>query len=138
MKRKRVFIDSNVIISSLISETGASHILLNNPELELFVTDKSVEEMEEVADRLSLSKKKLKNLIKMKFKAIKLGEFKQDIENYVLDADDAFILAGSKKARARFLISYNTRHFKADKIAQDLKIVVLTPAQFLQYLRSLQ
>ncbi len=60
------------------------------------------------------------------------------VDSDVIDPNDAHILAGSKTAKAKFLVSYNIKHFMVDKIAEELKIVVLTPAKFLQYLRSIQ
>lgn len=138
MKLKKVFVDSDVIISSLISTKGAAYYLLNNTDLNFIISDKSVEELEVVVTRLGLNKKKLNDLIKAKINVIKLGKPKSDVQSYVIDPNDIHILAGSKKAKARFLISYNIRDFKIDKIAEDFKIVVLTPAKFLQYLRGLQ
>lgn len=139
MKRKKVFVDSDVIISSLISSTGAAYYLLHDTDLELIVSNKSVEELEKVVDRLNLDSQKLRSLLKKNFKTIKLGKTQREhFGSYTLDPDDAHIIAGSKKAKARFLISYNIRHFRTDKIAGELKTVVMTPAKFLQYLRSIQ
>lgn len=136
--KKKVFIDSDVVISSLISKTGAAHYLVNNLNLELWVSNKSVEELIRVSKRLGINDKDLKNLLSNRFSEIKLAAIKQELEQYTLDPNDIHIVAGAKKARAKFLVSYNIRHFKIDKIAEDLKIVVLTPARFLQYLRSIQ
>jgi len=97
-----------------------------------------MKELEEVVNRLNLDLQKLKNLIKDRFNVIKLGQTEERIQDYTIDPDDAHILSGSKKAKAKFLISHNIRHFKVDKIAEDLNLVVITPAKFLQYLRSIQ
>lgn len=82
-----------------------------------FISDLSKIEIEEVVKRLTLNLKDLKNLVHQSLKL-----------------DDAHIIAGTKKAK--FLITYNLRHFKIDKIKADLGIIILTPADFLQYLRS--
>ena len=42
----KVFVDSDVIISSLISSTGAACILLNQKDLDLFISNVSLKELE--------------------------------------------------------------------------------------------
>lgn len=137
----RVFTDSDVVISSLISKKGAAYLLINQSNLKLFVSNYSKEELERVVDRLDLSKNKLKSLLKRKFKTVKLvselEKIKEQFIDYVLDSNDAHIVAGAKKAKSRFLISYNIRHYKQEKIIKDFNIIVTTPAKLLQYLRSL-
>ena len=54
------------------------------------------------------------------------------------DPNDAHIIAGAVKAKAQFLLTYNLKDYKIDKIKKDFGIIVTTPAKFLQYLRSLQ
>ncbi len=66
-----------------------------------------------------------------------IDEIKLSFAEYVLDIDDAHIVAGAKKAKVQFLISYNTKHFKADKIKNDFDIILTTPSNLLQYLRSI-
>lgn len=138
---KKVFIDSDVIISSLISSTGAAYLLLHGSfDLELFISNLSQEELLEVAKKLDIDLNKLKKLIEKNFKVLKIKEtvsqLKKKYGTYVIDPDDAHIVAGAKKSKARFLISYNTKHFISEKIKQDLGFVVTTPAHLLQYLRS--
>lgn len=137
----KVFVDSDVVISSLISSKGAAYFLINQSHSELFVSDNSNAELEEVIKRLNLSKRKLQTLLKNKFKTIKLlddhEKIKEEFKDYTLDLDDAHVVAGAKKANARFLISYNIRHYKEGKIRRDFNMIVLTPAKFLQYLRSI-
>lgn len=58
MKRKKVFVDSDVIISSLISDKGAAYFIIHETDLQLFISDKSREELEKVCDRLGLDKNK--------------------------------------------------------------------------------
>lgn len=138
MKRKKVFIDSDVIISSLISDKGAAYFIIHETNLQLFISNKSQEELEKVCGRLGLDKNKLKEVIKKKFSTVQLTGVQLDFKSYVLDSFDEHIIAGAKEAKARYLLSYNIRHFQIDKIFRDLNIVVTTPAKFLQYLRSSQ
>jgi len=138
----KVFVDTDVVISSLISSTGAAFLLLNQTgELDFFVSDISAKEIEEVTKRLHIDSQKAKNLIYERFSVVRLkitgGAIQSTFGDYVLDHDDAHIVAGAKAANAQFLISYNTRHFKADKLKKDFRIILTTPANLLQYIRSL-
>src|SRR5258708_4220544 len=110
----KVFVDSDVIISSLLSSTGAAFLLLNQTdELQLFVSNVSMDELMLVTERLGLDVEKLKNLIEKHFSIVELKEsvteIKSKFEEYVLDIDDAHIVAGAQEANAQFLISYNTK-----------------------------
>lgn len=138
----KVFVDSDVVISSLISSTGAAFLLLNQTDdIELYISNISMSELERVMERLSLDGQTLKKLAKKRFTIFQLGktveEVKKQFSNYVLDIDDAHIVAGAVRAKVQFLISYNTKHFKSDKLRENFNIILSTPANFLQYLRSL-
>jgi predicted nucleic acid-binding protein len=138
----KVFVDSDVIISSLISSTGAAFLLLNRTDkIQLFVSNVSMVELKKVVGRLDLSEKKLNDLIRSHFSRVQLKEtvtkIKLELVEYVLDINDAHIVAGAQKANAQFLISYNTKHFKADKLKEKFNIILTTPANLLQYLRSI-
>lgn len=137
----KVFVDSDVIISSLISSTGAAYFLVNSKSLNLFISNLSLQELEIVIERLDINKSKFNDLIKRKLNIIKLKEksenLKKKYRDYVTDPNDAHIIAGACEAKAKFLISYNIKHFKTDKIKRDFGIIVTIPANLLQYLRSL-
>lgn len=144
MARKpiRIFVDSDVIISSLISTSGAASILLHDTEgVELYVSNFSILELERVVERLKLDKEKLHKVINSRLSSVDIKQpykmVREEFSYYVRDVDDAHIVAGAKKSGAMFLVSYNVRHFEAEKLKQDLNIILLTPGLFLQYLRSL-
>lgn len=134
------FVDSDVIISSLLSTKGASFFLLNQTKSQFFISSLSVKELAVVVKRLDIEKHKLDALVGKRLKTVVLKETKQKIEKkyqpYVFDQNDAHIIAGAVASQAKFLLSYNLRHFKKEKIKEDFKIILLTPASFLQYLRS--
>lgn len=138
----KVFVDSDVAISSLISQTGAAHLLLNSKYLQCFVSNLSIKEQEIVIDRLNIDRVSFKKLIKKRFTQIHLKEttekLKDQFKDYVVDASDAHIVAGAKAATVQFLVSYNIKDFRVDAIKQDFGILVLTPANLVQYLRSLE
>ncbi len=138
----RVFVDSDVIISSLLSSSGAAFMLLNNIDnVELCLSNFSITELERVAAKLHIKSAKLNNLVNTRLSVVEVGESYQAVQkqfaNYVLDTHDAHIVAGAKQARATFLVSYNIRHFQAEKLKTDFRIILMTPGTFLQYLRSL-
>lgn len=136
-----VFVDSDVLISSLLSQTGAAYLLLHQKNLKPFISNLSRRESGMVADELNISKDKFTNLVQKRVRIVKLRETPKELKikykNYVSDPNDAHIVAGSVLAKANFLISYNIRDFKVDKIKTDFGIICLTPGEFLQYLRSL-
>lgn len=137
----RIFVDSDVVISSLISQSGAAYLMLNTPSLRLFISSFSKRELEVVVQRLGIESARLKKIIDNNLSIVNisepLGEIKESFGQYVIDVDDAHIVAGAKAAKAGFLITYNIRDYKTEKIKQDLNILILTPAAFLQYLRSI-
>lgn len=138
---KKVFVDSDVVLSSLLSSRGAANFLLNEVDLEFVISNVSFLEIERGIAKLNLDKNQLQ-LVKNRLKLIELKDSIRKIgksfKNYVLDEDDAHIVAGARSAKARFLISYNIKDYKLDKIKNDLNIIVMTPGKFLQYLRSLK
>lgn len=138
----KVFVDSDVIISSLLSSSGAAFMLLNNSDnVELYLSNFSIIELERVIARLHIKPAKLNNLINTRLTVVEVGESYQAVQkqfaDYVLDPHDAHIVAGGQQARATFLVSYNVRHFQAEKLKTDFPLIVMTPGNFLQYLRSL-
>lgn len=143
MPQVKIFIDSDVVISSLVSETGASYYLLNQTrDLKLTLSNYSDKELRKVCTKLNIDKILVSQLIKNRFKLIKLEkttqEIKTEFKDYTIDPNDTHIVAGAKLAQARFLITYNLKDFRVDKIKKDLGIHVTTPAKLLQYLRSIK
>lgn len=142
MSKTKVFVDSDVVISSLLSEKGAAYFLLNVQDANFIISNFGQKELERVAGRLQIKQGKLQDLIKKRLKVIKLkldlSKIKKEFKDYTSDIDDTHILAGAAKAKTKFLLTYNIKHFQKIKIKEDLRITVLTPAQYLQYLRSLE
>lgn len=135
-----IFVDSDVVISSLISSSGAAYLLLNKESITPYISNFSYKELSIVIERLSLDKKRLEALTNSRFKTIELkediSEIKQNYGEYVFDSHDSHIIAGAVKAKTRYLITYNLKHFNIEKIRRDFNILIITPGMFLQYLRS--
>lgn len=132
----KIFLDSDIIISSLISNKGAAYLLVNQAsESEKYISNLSHREMATVVKRLNLRITDLEDCLKnINHIMIKKSPI---FEKYVFDRFDAHIVAAAVKAKVRFLITYNVRHYDMEKIKRDLNILVYTPGQFLQYLRSI-
>lgn len=136
-----IYVDSDVVISSLLSSNGATYLLLHQSNLSLFVSSVQKKELLLVCQRLTIKEKNLNNLFNHELKIIPLkepiGVTKKKYNKYVRDSNDSHIVAAAHKAGVRFLITYNLKHFVIDAIKQDFGIQILTPGLFLQYLRSL-
>lgn len=136
-----IFIDSDVVISSLLSDKGASFQLLYKKNLYLYISSLSYAELNIVIQRFDISTARLDALIKKQLKTIELDIPKEnvhkDYDRYVADYNDAHIVAGAHRSNARFLISYNLKHFNRELIQNDFDCIIMTPGSYLQYLRSL-
>lgn len=139
--KQKAFVDSDVVISSLISDEGAARMLMEQDWPELYLSNYSETELKRVVERLGLKEEKLVRLTKKRMKRVELkgdkSKLKAEYGDWVLDANDAHVVAGAVKAGARFLVTYNRRHYRVEKIRRDWGIKVVTPGRYLQYLRSL-
>jgi predicted nucleic acid-binding protein len=140
MKPIKVFLDSDVVISALLSSTGAAFLLINHSLPVKFISNFSKQEIIAVANRLKISpaktKRVLQNLSLINLKQ-SLAQIKKTYKIYVKDVDDSHIIAGAVAAKTRFLLSYNLKHYHTHLIKKDFDLIIYTPAQFLQYTRSL-
>lgn len=144
MAKIKVFIDSDVVISSLLSSSGASNIIIRNDSKRLssFISNFSYEELTKTVDKLGINKDKLQKIIKKKLKISKLMQKREEIldrfGNHVYDIEDAHIVAGAVEAKSKFLVTFNIKDYKIEKIYLDFGIRAILPGELLQYLRSLQ
>ena len=135
----RVFVDSDVIISSFLSKTGAAYLLTHSKLVAPIVSQYSMQEIKKVCTRLKISMKHTNSAFKNYRQIIiptDLKIIRTQYKKYTLDENDAHIIAGSVVAKVTFLVTYNLKHYKTEKIKRDFGITILTPAVFLQYTRS--
>ncbi len=141
MAKIKVFVDSDVIISSLISRTGASYLIINQFSVNLYISNFSHEELIRTTEKLRISSDRLEKVLKEKFKKVKIKLSQKEILNnfgdYAYDFEDAHIICGAKEAKAKFLITFNIKDYKLQKIYDELGIRVLVPGELLEYLRNL-
>lgn len=138
----KILLDSDVIVSSLLSSTGAAHLLINKTkkkEISLTISSLSLNEIEGAAGKLDFSPEAAVALVKKRLKIIRLKKrLEESYKSYVSDLEDAHVVAAAVKAKAKFLVSYNLRHYRSDEIKRAFDIIILSPASLLQYLRSVK
>ncbi len=133
-----IFLDSDVIIAALLSEKGASSEIIKNSAFKKFVSKTITKEVDEVTKRLHIDAPdtKLFETIHIITLDIKKERLAKKYFAYVSDLEDSHVVAGAERSKSSFLLTHNLKHYNTDLIEQKLKIVVLNPGQFLQYLRS--
>lgn len=138
MDQIKVFLDSDVFISALLSHKGASFEILNNVSINKIITKTIQQEVTEVAKRIDISLSNVNIFQKIKICSIKLDKARvvRSYLSYVLDVEDSHVIAGAHTARTQFLLTHNTKHYRQELIKKDLKIITMKPGNFLQYLRS--
>lgn len=142
MKKIIVFVDSDVIISSLLSTKGASYLLLNEvTSHQLTISQYSQKEIELVAQRLQIPQVQVIELLanRITIHSLKesLGSIKTTYAEYVHDLNDSHIVGGAVASNAEFLITFNKKDFKHAQIKESFGITILSPGQFLQFLQNL-
>lgn len=130
-----IFLDSDVVISSMLSSKGAAFQVMKSQRKHCFISNVSLFELEIVRNRLSIDKKLFDQQIKQ-LSAIEIKRNNDIYEEYVYDENDKHVVEGAVACKARFLITYNLKHYDTEKIKRDFLILVMTPGNFLQYLRS--
>jgi predicted nucleic acid-binding protein len=138
----KIFVDSDVIISSLRSDAGAAYLLLHTDAITPLISSFSKQEILSVLERLHMDIAPFEQLVEKRVQIVGLQTTEKTIQKnfkeYVIDRHDAHIVAGAKEGNVRFLITYNLKDFKIEKIKDAFGILILTPGQFLQYVRSRQ
>src|ERR1700716_489246 len=110
-----IFVDSDVIISSLLSKVGAAYALLYTDTVIPVISSISQKELEVVVNKLNISQDSFEELLKEKCKIVPLllsnDTVKKTFKEFVLDSNDAHIVAGANEAQVRCLITYNLKDF---------------------------
>lgn len=140
--RWRVFLDANVLISGVLSRTGASAAILDLGEAEEIVIVVSQQVLVE-ADRTFLKKfphfieryrKFIKNLTPLLLEDPSPAAVKEAAK--AIDPGDAPILASAKQGRVDFLVSLNTKHFHTPAAREYFAAPIVTPGEFLMAFRE--
>lgn len=138
MDKIKVFLDSDVIISALLSQKGASFEILQNSQVTKFISEAIKLEVTAVAKRLNLQSFSQNIFTDMRMIKINLDK-ERLVEAYfpfVIDVEDSHVIAKADKAQVNFLLTHNTKHYLTEKIKMSFQIITMKPGLFLQYLRS--
>ena len=138
----RVFLDSSVLISASISNTGASRAIITLVELGLVVPVICSLVLEEVTRNLQ---NKAPNALPYfeQLQAVQAWEIVADpsAEQFLASAKiikpkDALILAAAINAQPACLITLDIRDFKQTQVEQQVDFAILTPGEFMQAVRQ--
>ena len=139
MEKVKVLLDTNVLISALLSQTGASYELINNQNIIKISSSTIKAELIEVSRRLNIQILEVQSILR-KINVKPIGISKVDIiklySEFVTDMEDSHVLASAVSLKSKFLLTHNTKHYKEEKIKSDFGIIVIKPGFFLQFLRS--
>lgn len=137
-KKRKVFVDSSVLIASAISPTGNARELINlgfTKSLELYISPDVLEETErnlkvKAPQGLNYFYTSISNI---NFKIIKPTNRQILKAAKIIVGKDAPIVAGAVKASADYLVSYDRKHLLKQKqeIEKDFKLKVVTPDELI-------
>lgn len=139
---KKVFLDSSVIFAGIVSETGASRVILDLSEskkIESYISSIIVEEVlrnlkKKFGEKLVIDF--LRFLSKSNFKKIEF-ENEEEILQYAsyTAKKDAHVIAGAYKSAASYLISLDKKHILPLMIegvtTQSFPFKIMPPSEFL-------
>lgn len=144
-KELKVFLDTSVLITSILNNEGASRIIIDLGKkdlIKLFLTPKVVQEA-----RNNLLKKYNKDKVLDLYRVI--SNLKKDIHpspkthdenkyiNLIDDPKDCHILASAEKYQVGYLLTFDRRHFFTDKIKNaQLSFKIMLPGDFLKIFRN--
>lgn len=136
----KIFLDSSVIISALISAEGASRQVLTLCEAVIakgIISNKVIEEINRVIEvKLPEIQADFDELMgRSKFEIIKKipPDLLRKAEGWISDLNDAPILAAAKLADADVLLTLDIRHFIRDPgVSKKSGLKIMTPGEFLQ------
>lgn len=137
VERWQVFVDTHVLISGLLSSTGASAAILDLAEAEELIAVVSRQALVE-ADRVFLEKfpdfvgryrRFIKNLAPFLAADPSPGAVKAALE--AIKTDDAPILAAAKAEKVQYLVTLDKKHFHTPRVRSFIPCPVVTPSELI-------
>lgn len=132
----QIVIDTNVFVSALKNDTGASFYIFSLIGKNKFETNVSVPlimEYEEVAhrflDQTNLTASDLNDLLDYICSASNKHTINYLWRPFLRDPKDDFVLELAVKARSRYIITFNKKDFQN---VSEFGITALTPCEFLK------
>lgn len=141
----KIFLDTNVYISALASDKGASDAISFAAEagaFEVFISPEIIEEGQKtLIDKFDSPELfiRFQNFIKS-FKPKITRVSKDETEkaaHFCYDINDVVILAAAIKSPANFLITLDKKAFKKKLIESKTGVVVVNPKEFMKIFRKI-
>ena len=135
----KLFFDSDTIIAGCASLTGASFILLQLCELGLIEGITSKQNLDEcrrnIIQKLPQAEIRFEQVIKQALEIVENSreELCEKYEN-MADIKDIPILATAIESEAKYLVTFNTKHFYP---VSSLNLTVCLPGEMLQKIRKI-
>lgn len=140
-----IFLDTNVFISGLVSDTGASAAILYAAEAGaflVFITPQITKEIRRVfidkfnSPALFSHFQAFVDSLRPKMIKITSSEVSK-ITKYCYDKEDAPILAAAIKYKSYFLITLDKKAFKTELIEKKFFLKVVRPEEFMKIFRTM-
>jgi predicted nucleic acid-binding protein len=142
MKKKgvRIFLDSNVILSGLLSDTGAPGVIfdilsLNLPLISAVTGRYNIIEVERnIKKKLPALLPVYKNYFRKAAISIVALPSAEEIKLFdgIINEKDAPVLASAAKGKADFLLTGDKKHFQKLKISGICSFAIVSPTEFLE------
>ena len=138
MIRSKLFLDSSVLLSGLVSSIGASAEILRLAEAEVFELIVCQTVLDEVKRNL---KKKLPEFLPFLYSAIDIlkpiiaqDELKlqKELKPYFSKTTDQIIFQTAQKVKADYLITLDKKHLLTPKIKEISKVSIISPGEFVR------
>ena len=136
MRIPQIVIDTNVLVSALLSQKGASYLLLMLADSGLFETNLSVPlvvEYEDVANRIlpqtTLSENDLDSILNYICHVANRRQIYYLWRPFLRDSKDDMVLELAVASRCDYIVSFNKKDFKG---VEEFGLEVVTPKEFLQ------
>jgi len=138
MKRQQIVMDTNVLVAGLQSNTGASYILLqflNENVFDLHVSVPAVFQYRAVLTRRSRFLRLTHQAIEHLIDDICMHTHHHEIHflwrSFLIDPGDDFFLELAVAAKADWIVTHNVRHFRG---CETFGVQALRPVEFLNVL----
>lgn len=137
----QIVIDTNVFIAALLSQKGASYLLLMLSDSNLFETNLSVPlvvEYEDVAKRIlpqtALTDKDLDNILDYLCQVAHKQPVFYLWRPFLRDPKDDMVLELAVAAQCQYIVTFNRKDFQG---VDQFGLKIVTPKEFLQYIGKL-
>ena len=139
MNKFKIVIDTNVIVSALRSNKGASYKLLkligNTDKFEMNISVNLFFEYEAISNiHTSISPIELDELMLYLYKNSKKHNIFTIIRPFLIDSKDDFIIELAVQSKSDFIVTYNKKHFMN---IEQFGIKALTAKEFLEIIGEL-